>query len=82
MAYRVLDGCICCEACVATCPNEAISLDGGTYVIDPTRCTECVGAFETSQCQEYCPVDCIGPDPDWVETREALAAKYRALHPA
>jgi len=43
MAYMVTEDCILCGVCEAECPNEAISDGGVTYVIDPDRCTECVG---------------------------------------
>ena len=49
------------------------------YVIDPDRCTECVGHFDKPQCQEVCPVDCIPPDPDHAESRETLLEKFRRL---
>jgi len=49
------------------------------YVIDPKRCTECVGHFETSQCVEVCPVDCIPLDPEHEESQEELLAKYHQL---
>jgi ferredoxin len=42
-------------------------------------CTECVGHFETSQCVEVCPVDCIPFNPDYVETPEQLLDKYKHL---
>jgi ferredoxin len=50
-------------------------------VIDVDKCTECVGAFDTSKCVEVCPVDgCIVIDPDHTETPEELQAKYERLH--
>ena len=49
------------------------------YVIDPAKCTECVGHFDVPQCVEVCPVDCIPVNPDFVETRDALKAKYEGL---
>ncbi len=49
------------------------------YEIDPDKCTECVGHFEEQQCVEVCPVDCIPHDPDHVETREQLLAKFERL---
>jgi ferredoxin len=49
------------------------------YVIDPRKCTECVGHFDKPQCQEVCPVDCIPLDPEHVESREQLLAKFREL---
>jgi ferredoxin len=50
-------------------------------VIDPAKCTECVGAYDTSKCVDVCPVDgCITVDPNHTETREQLEAKYHSLH--
>ena len=41
------------------CPNEAISQGEEIYVIDPSKCTECVGHYDEPQCVQVCPVDCI-----------------------
>jgi ferredoxin len=79
MALKITDQCINCDVCEPVCPNGAISMGEEIYVIDFRRCTECVGHFETPQCQEVCPVDCIPFDPDHVETREELLAKYERL---
>ncbi|HYC38113.1 MAG TPA: YfhL family 4Fe-4S dicluster ferredoxin [Usitatibacter sp.] len=79
MALKITDQCINCDVCEPECPNDAISLGPEIYVIDATRCTECVGHFDVPQCREVCPVDCIPLDPDHVETREQLEAKYRIL---
>jgi len=49
------------------------------YEIDPDLCTECVGHFDEPQCVEVCPVDCIPVDPDHIESREELQAKFEAL---
>jgi ferredoxin len=49
------------------------------YVIDPKRCTECVGHFDEPQCVQVCPVACIPKDPACVETTETLWTKYRRL---
>ena len=80
MAYKITDECISCGACESECPNNAISEGETTYVIDPDKCTECVGAFETSQCADVCPVDAPQLDPDHKETKEQLEAKYKKLH--
>jgi len=79
MAYKITDECIVCGACELECPNEAITEEEDIYVIDPDKCTECVGFFEESQCAEVCPVDACVPDPDHEETHEELEAKYQAL---
>jgi formate hydrogenlyase subunit 6/NADH:ubiquinone oxidoreductase subunit I len=39
-----------------------------------------VGAHDDPQCIDVCPADCIIPDPNHVESREELQAKYEMLH--
>lgn len=80
MALYITDDCTACDACRPVCPNEAISAGDPIYVIDPARCTECVGAEDEPQCVLVCPADCIFPDPNHKESREELQAKYDALH--
>jgi len=79
MALRITDECINCDVCEPECPNGAIRAGVEIYEIDPTLCTECVGHFETSQCIEVCPVDCIIVDADHVETKDELLRKYEGL---
>ena len=79
MALIITDECINCDVCEPECPNDAISQGAEIYVIDATKCTECVGHFDTPQCREVCPVDCIPVNPDVVETQDALLLKYRGL---
>ena len=79
MALYITDECINCDVCEPECPNEAIYQGDEIYEINPDLCTECVGHFETSQCVEVCPVDCIPIDPDHIETPEELQAKYEKL---
>lgn len=79
MSLMITDECINCDVCEPECPNGAISQGEDIYVINPDLCTECVGHFETSQCVEVCPVDCIPKDPNHVETKEQLQAKYERL---
>ena len=79
MALRITDQCINCDVCEPECPNEAIRMGPEIYVIDWRRCTECVGHFDAPQCREVCPVDCIPLDPEHVESREELLAKYAFL---
>ena len=81
MAYKITEDCISCGACEAECPNAAISEGETIFVIDPDKCTECVGAHESSKCAETCPVESCIPDPDHKETREQLLKKWQALHP-
>ncbi len=79
MALIITDECINCDVCEPECPNEAITPGDEIYEIDPDLCTECVGHYETSQCVEVCPVDCILLDPDHAETKEELLEKYNIL---
>ena len=79
MALIITDECINCDVCEPECPNGAISQGLEIYVIDSGKCTECVGHFDTPQCVEVCPVDCIPVNPDFVETKDQLLLKYRGL---
>ena len=81
MSYKINDDCISCGACESECPNDAISEGETIYVIDPDKCTECVGAHDSSRCAEVCPVEAPGPDPDHAESQEQLQEKYQKLHP-
>ena len=79
MALLITDECINCDVCVFECPNDAIYMGHEIYEIETRRCTECVGHFETQQCVEVCPVECIIVDPDNTETAEQLLDKYRQI---
>jgi ferredoxin len=81
MAYKITDDCISCGACEAECPNSAISEGESTYKIDPAKCTECVGSFDSSRCAAVCPVEAPKPDETRKETRDQLLAKWKKLHP-
>jgi len=79
MSLIITDECINCDVCEPECPNGAITQGIEIYEINPALCTECVGHFETSQCVEVCPVDCIPIDPDHIESREQLMDKYHRI---
>jgi ferredoxin len=81
MAFKITEDCISCGACEAECPNQAISEGDSIYKIDPAKCTECVGAHDSSKCAEVCPVDACKADPAHKETKEQLLEKYKKLHP-
>ncbi|NLS78273.1 MAG: YfhL family 4Fe-4S dicluster ferredoxin [Chloroflexi bacterium] len=81
MAFKITDACIMCGSCEYECPNEAISEGDDLYIIDPDKCTECVGFFGTQQCADVCPEGAPVPDPDREETREELLAKFAKLNP-
>ena len=48
-------------------------------MIDPRRCTECVGHHDEPQCVVVCPVECIDLDLARPESRDDLFAKYLHL---
>ena len=79
MALKITEECINCDVCEPECPNQAISMGETIYVIDPNKCTECVGHFDEQQCVQVCPVECIPVNPEHVETHEQLMAKYLKL---
>ncbi len=48
------DSCIGCEACVSTCPSEAIKMnDEGKAFVDEEACIEC------GSCVSACPAEAI-----------------------
>ena len=81
MAYKITGERISWGACEAECKNDPISEGETSYVVDPDKCTECVGYFESSKCAEVCPVDACVPDPDCKESTEQLLEKWHRLHP-
>ncbi len=79
MALMITDDCINCDVCEPECPNDAMFQGEEIYEINPDLCTECVGHFDTPQCVQVCPVDCIPPNPERVETQQQLYQKYLSL---
>jgi ferredoxin len=82
MALMITAECINCDVCEPECPNQAISMGEQFYVIDPQRCTECVGHFGEPQCVQVCPVECIPLDPFHLESPDQLQLKYEQLQAA
>ncbi len=80
MSLFITGDCINCDVCVPMCPNDAISLGTEIYVIDPEKCTECVGHYDEPQCRIVCPVNCIIRDPHRRETPAQLRLKFERLH--
>ena len=81
MAYKISDECISCGACEPECPNQAITEGDTVYIINPDKCTECIGSYVSSRCAEICPVDACAADPALKESKDQLLAKWRKLHP-
>ncbi|MDR2175264.1 MAG: 4Fe-4S binding protein [Synergistaceae bacterium] len=55
MAKAVVDSGVCvgCEACVGTCPVEAIAMDNGKAKVGADTCIEC------GSCVSACPAGAI-----------------------
>ena len=81
MATIITEECINCGACEPACPNEAIREGEDIFVINPSRCTECVGHFDVEQCLDVCPVRCCVTDLNNPESEAALLQRARDLHP-
>ena len=79
MALYITDECINCDVCEPVCPNNAIYEGDEIYEINPSLCTECVGHYDSAQCVEVCPVDCILVNPEYQETKQQLLSKYKQL---
>jgi ferredoxin len=79
MALLINSLCVNCDVCEPACPNQAIRAGESIYIIDPDRCTECVGHFDEPQCVAVCPVECIDPDPQRPESNDELLAKLARL---
>jgi ferredoxin len=81
MATHITQDCINCGACEPECPNQAITEGRRTYVIDPDKCTECVGFYDHEACLAVCPVACCVPDPNRPEEETSLLERALRLHP-
>ncbi|MBS1186887.1 MAG: 4Fe-4S ferredoxin iron-sulfur binding protein [Burkholderiaceae bacterium] len=56
MAYKIIASkCTACASCEDVCPNLAIREKDGFFAINPKKCTECSGHFDTPQCVAACP---------------------------
>jgi NAD-dependent dihydropyrimidine dehydrogenase PreA subunit len=48
--------CTACEACVESCPEEAISMQEDVAAVDQETCSDC------GSCVDACPVEAITLD--------------------
>ncbi|MBI5286640.1 MAG: 4Fe-4S binding protein [Deltaproteobacteria bacterium] len=60
MALKITEDCVACGVCLPECPVGAI-IEGEIYVVDPDKCVECKGYYDSPKCVEVCPVDCCVP---------------------
>lgn len=87
MALEIVDSCVNCYACEPLCPNAAIYQAKPHFLIDPERCTECVGDYEDPQCASICPIEgaiidelgnALNPPGSLTGIPPALLAQYQA----
>jgi len=57
MALKIIDGCVNCWACEALCPNQAIYAAQPHFLVQASKCTECLGEFAEAQCADICPIE-------------------------
>ncbi|MEW5770288.1 MAG: 4Fe-4S dicluster domain-containing protein [Pseudomonadota bacterium] len=61
MAFEIIESCVNCYACEPLCPNQAIYLARvgvhSHFLIDPDKCTECIGDYMDAQCASICPIE-------------------------
>jgi ferredoxin len=57
MALEIIESCVNCYACEPLCPNEAIYQASPHFLIDPDKCTECLGDYDDAQCSSICPIE-------------------------
>ena len=54
MPLKITKSCYSCYACETVCPSLAISIEGTTFVIDTSLCSECED-IESPRCIAICP---------------------------
>jgi len=61
MAFEIIETCVNCYACEPLCPNQAIYMARvgvhSHFMIDPEKCTECIGDYLDAQCSSICPIE-------------------------
>jgi ferredoxin len=62
MAYKILpEACNGCGSCEPECKSKAISHKGKVYTINPAKCTECKGTYDSPMCAQLCTNDACVP---------------------
>ena len=61
MTTKIHDDCVACGVCEPECPVDAITEGDPLYVIDPEKCVDCKGYFDSPKCAEVCPTEACVP---------------------
>ena len=87
MALEIVESCVDCYACEPLCPNRAIYRAAAHFLIDPDKCTECIGDHMDAQCASICPIegaivdglgDALNPPGSLTGIAPELLGRYRA----
>jgi len=87
MALEIIESCVNCYACEPLCPNEAIYKASPHFLINPDKCTECLGDFDDAQCASICPIEgaildelgtVLNPPGSLTGISTEMLAKYQA----
>jgi len=87
MALEIIESCVNCYACEPLCPNEAIYKASPHFLINPDKCTECLGDFDDAQCASICPIEgaildelgtALNPPGSLTGISTEMLAKYQA----
>ncbi|MCK1593408.1 ferredoxin [Bradyrhizobium sp. 164] len=58
MPFKIIASqCTSSSACEPLCPNVAMSVKAGNFVIESKKCTECIVHFDEPQCVPLCRVE-------------------------
>ena len=87
MALEIIETCVNCYACEPLCPNDAIYQASPHFLIDPDKCTECIGDYMDAQCASICPIEgaildelgaAVNPPGTLTGISTEMLAKYQA----
>ena len=87
MSLEIIETCVNCYACEPLCPNQAIYKASPHFLIDPDKCTECIGDYMDAQCASICPIEGaivdelgveLNPPGSLTGIEPTLLAKYQA----
>jgi ferredoxin len=73
MSYKIPEECIFCGTCAEECPTKAIYEGETQFHVDPEKCNECAGFFDSPRCAEACPLQLPTPDPEHQQKKSPVS---------